>query len=267
MSPFCKIGFFMSQRPSKQVLAKTASIDRDSYEPAYAQLVNILRHSMATGILRPGDQLPSEAQLCERYGVSPMTVRRAINILGDQGYVIAEQGKGTFVKPIAMGSASFQLQELQDLLTDEKNTTVKVLETRIVKASERIAQKLNLAPNQKTVYIRRILLSGGIPALYHREYLVYDPTRPIVETELEVTALQRLFSGTGETLLKRGEISMEATLLNKEEAKLLQVSQPMAAFYFDHLFYDFDDQPISWGWFIGRADLLRFTTFVGMQKE
>jgi DNA-binding GntR family transcriptional regulator len=60
---------------------------------------------------------------------------------------------------------------------------------------------------------------------------------------------------------------MEATLLNEEEAKLLHVSQPMAAFYFDHLFYDFDDKPISWGWFIGRADLLRFTTFVGMQKE
>lgn len=257
----------MAHRPSKQILSQTASIDRDSFEPAYAQLANILRHSMSTGILRPGDQLPSEAQLCERYGVSPMTVRRVINILADQGYVVAEQGKGTFVKPIAMGSASFQLQELQDLLTDDKNTTVKVLEVRIVKATKRIAQKLELEPDQKTVYIRRVLYSGGIPALYHREYLIYDPTRPIVETELEVTALQRLFSGTGETILKRGEISMEATLLDVEEANLLQVSQPMAAFYFDHIFYDFDDKPISWGWFIGRADLLRFTTYVGMNKE
>jgi DNA-binding GntR family transcriptional regulator len=39
--------------------------------------------------LRPGDQLPSESQLCDRYGVSPMTVRRAMNILIDQGVVIA----------------------------------------------------------------------------------------------------------------------------------------------------------------------------------
>ena len=254
----------MTQRPNGQILEQTASIDRDSYEPAYAQLVNILRQSMATGILRPGDQLPSEAQLCERYGVSPMTVRRAINMLVDQGIVITEQGRGTFVKPIAMGEASFQLRDLQDLFNDTEHTTVTVLEARIVSADERVTRKLGIPVGQRTVYIRRILRADGLPALYHREYLVYDPTRPIVEAELEVTALQRLFSGAGETILKRGEISMEATLLDQEEARLLQVQQPMAAFCFEHLFYDFEDKPISWGWFIGRADLLRFTTKVGL---
>ena len=254
----------MTQRPNDQILEQTASIDRDSYEPAYAQLVNILRQSMATGILRPGDQLPSEAQLCERYGVSPMTVRRAINMLVDQGIVITEQGRGTFVKPIAMGEASFQLRDLQDLFNDTEHTTVTVLEARIVSADERVTRKLAISVGQRTVYIRRILRTDGLPALYHREYLVYDPTRPIVEAELEVTALQRLFSGAGETILKRGEISMEATLLDQEEARLLQVQQPMAAFCFEHLFYDFEDKPISWGWFIGRADLLRFTTKVGL---
>jgi DNA-binding GntR family transcriptional regulator len=257
----------MSQRPNGQILAQTASIDRSSYEPAYAQLVNILRQSMSSGILRPGDQLPSEAQLCERYGVSPMTVRRAINMLVDQGVVIAEQGRGTFVKPIAMGEASFQLRELQDLFNDTEHTTVKVLEARIVTADERIARKLGIAVGQRTIYIRRLLRTNGMPALYHREYLVYDPTRPIVEAELEVTALQRLFSGTGETILKCGEINMEATLLDQEEAHLLQVQQPMAAFCFEHLFYDFDSKPISWGWFIGRADVVRFNTRVGILTD
>ena len=131
----------MTQKPDGQILEQTASIDRDSYEPAYAQLANILRRSMAAGILLPGDQLPSEAQLCERYGVSPMTVRRAINTLVEQGVVSAEQGRGTFVKPVAMGEAVFQLKELQDLFSDTERTTVNVLETRIVKADERVAPK------------------------------------------------------------------------------------------------------------------------------
>jgi len=254
----------MSQRPNGQILEQTASIDRSSYEPAYSQLVSILRQSMAAGILLPGDQLPSEAQLCERYGVSPMTVRRAINALVDQGVVIAEQGRGTFVKPIAMSEAIFGLEKLQDLLNDTERTTVKVLEVRIVRADERVARKLEIPLGQRTVYIRRILRTDNRPALYHREYLVYDPTRPIVEAELEVTALQRLFSGAGGTILKRGEINLEATLLNEEEAHLLQVELPRAAFCFEHLFYDFDDKPISWGWFIGRNDLLRFSTQVGL---
>jgi GntR family transcriptional regulator len=163
-----------------------------------------------------------------------------------------------------MGEASFQLRELQDIFNDTEHTTVNVLEARIVTADERVARKLEIAIGQRTVYIRRLLRTDGLPSLYHREYLVYDPTRPIVEAELEVTALQRLFSGTGETILKRGDINMEATLLDEEEAQLLQVQQPMAAFCFEHLFYDFDDKPISWGWFIGRADLLRFTTQVGL---
>ena len=254
----------MSQRPDGHILEQTASIDRSSYEPAYAQLVNILRQSMAAGILRPGDQLPSEAQLCEHYGVSPMTVRRAINALVDQGMVVAEQGRGTFVKPFAMSEATFGLKNLQDLLNDTEHTTVNVLEARIVRADERVARKLDIPVGRRTVYIRRILRTDNLPVLYHREYLVYDPTRPIVEAELEVTSLQRLFSGAGETILKRGEINLEATLLNEEEACLLQVELPRAAFCFEHLFYDFDDHPISWGWFIGRNNLLRFTTQVGL---
>src|SRR3972149_5463528 len=209
----------MSRRPKSQVLEHSPSIDRNSFEPAYAQLVNILRGSVATGALRPGDQIPSESQLCERYGISPMTVRRGINILTDQGVVVAEQGRGTFVKPVAMGAATFQLAELQNLFSDEEYTTVTMLETRIVKADERVARKLAIAPGQRTIYIRRLLRTDGVPAFYHREYLINDPMRPIVESEMEVTALQRLFSGTGETILKRGDLSIEATILTDEEAR------------------------------------------------
>jgi len=81
-------------------------IDRTAYEPVYVQLVNILRRQVASGVLRPGDQLPSEAQLCRRYSVSPMTVRRAINILVDQGVVTAEQGRGTFIRSWARPASS-----------------------------------------------------------------------------------------------------------------------------------------------------------------
>jgi len=254
----------MAQRPKSNLLQDTASIDRDSFEPAYAQLASILRQSMAEGILRPGDQLPSEAQLVERYGVSPMTVRRAINILADQGVVTAEQGRGTFVKPVAMSAATFQLDQLLNLFS---GATVQLLEARILAADERVARKLAIDVGKRTIYIRRLLWNNSEPAFYHREYLVYDPTRPIVEAELEVTALQQLFSGSSESLLKHGEISIQATLLTDEESRLLKAPLPMAAFCFEHLFCDFDNRPVSWGWFIGRADNLRLTTQVGLMLD
>lgn len=251
----------MARPPKNKVLLETASIDREATEPAYAQLTNILRQSMAEGLLRPGDQLPSEAQLVERYEVSPMTVRRAINLLVDQGMVIAEQGRGTFVKPVTMSAATFHLGQLQSLFG---NVTVQVLETRVIAADERVARKLCIKEGKRTIYIRRLLWNKAEPAFYHREYLIYDPTLPIVEAELEVTALQQLLSGSSASLLKHGEIGLDATLLDEEESRLLQAPQPLAAFCFEHLFYDFENRPVSWGWFIGRADRLRFTTQVGL---
>jgi DNA-binding GntR family transcriptional regulator len=52
--------------------------------------------------------------------------------------------------------------------------------------------------------------------------------------------------------------------MNEEEANILQTILPAAAFYLEHLFYDFMNRPISWGWFIFRNDILRFNTQVGI---
>lgn len=257
----------MTRKAKTPQALKNDRIDRNSYEPAYAQLANLLRHHMATGVFHPGDQLPSESQLVERYGVSPMTVRRSINLLADQGVISTAQGRGTFVRGVELGAATFGFQELQSLFSNKEQTQVKLLEARVLAADERTARKLNLALGKRVIYLRRLLSIENQPAFYHREYLVYDPGRPVVESEMEVTSLQGLFSGVGETLLKRGDLSIEATVLNDEEARILGVASPAAAFCIEHVFYDLKDVPLSWGWFICHSSRLRFTTSVGVPRS
>jgi DNA-binding GntR family transcriptional regulator len=240
-----------------------ASIDRDSYEPAYAQLVRILTGQIKAGIFRPGDRLPSEAQLCERYGISPMTVRRVINILVDQGVVTAEQGRGTFVRPLKLHTATFDLDRLQQLFR-EGQSRVKLLEARITSTTERTAQKLAIKVGDRTVFIRRLIFRNEEPVLLHREYVIYDPIRPIVEAEMEVTDLRGLFSGGGESDLKRGGLTIDATILTNDEAILLNSKAGVPAFRLEHIFYDFNDIPVSWGWFICSGDRLRFTATIGI---
>jgi GntR family transcriptional regulator len=240
------------------------AIDRNSYEPAYAQLVRILLGQIAAGMFRPGDRLPSEAQLCERYGVSPMTVRRVVNILADRDVVIAEQGRGTFVKPLELSTATFDLDRLQQLFRNEGQSRVELSEVRITSATERTARKLSIEIGDRTVYIRRLIFQDEEPVLLHREYVIYDPTRPIVEAEMEVTALRGLFSGGGESDLKRGDLTIDATVLTEEEATLLHSEVGVPAFRLEHIFYDFDDRPVSWGWFICTGDRLRFTATIGI---
>jgi GntR family transcriptional regulator len=242
-------------------------IDRESFEPAYAQLAKLLRRQIAEGVFRPGDQLPSESQLCRRYGISPMTVRRSINLLADEGIISTAQGRGTFVKTLEISTATFDLQELKDLFDAQAGGSVKLLDVRIVSADERTARKLELPLGAAAIYIRRLFTRQSVPLFYHRAYLVYDPLRPIVEAELDVTTLQGLFAGGNHSLIKYGQLSIEATLLNGEEAELLKRPLPNAAFYLEHLFYDFENRPISWGWFIIPSDRLHFTARVGVNDH
>lgn len=239
------------------------TIDRNAFEPAYSQLANILKAQIAAGAFRPGDQLPSEAQLCRTYGVSPMTVRRSINLLADQDVVATAQGRGTFVKRLQLSTAAFDLSELHRMFSDD--STIKLLDARIVAAHERAASKLAVSVGDNVIYIRRLITIDELPAFYHREYLIYDPRRPIVESEMEITSLSGLFSGSGSAIVKRADLAIDATLMNEEEANLLKIQLPAAALLLEHTFYDFDDRPISWGWFIAGSDRLRFTTTVGIQ--
>jgi DNA-binding GntR family transcriptional regulator len=239
-------------------------IDRNAFEPAYIQLVNILRNQIDSGKFRPGERLPSESQLCKLYHVSPMTVRRAINILLQEGLVSTTQGRGTFVKPIELSSIKFGMDELQNIFNKKTENKVKLLEVRIVKADADIAERLNIKVNDRVILIRRLILKDKDPIFYHQEYIIYNPTRSIIESEMEVTALYGLFSGTGETNLKRGELAIKAMVLNDNEARLLLAPPALPSFRLEHIFYDFNNRPVSWGYFVCRGDRMNFKTTVGL---
>ena len=237
-------------------------IDRDSFEPLYHQVAKILRRQIATGDLRPGDQIPSEAQLCEQYEISPMTARRALMVLLDEGLATAAPGRGTFVKPLVLTAATFGLEALEHLF-DGDHTSVRFLSVKSMPATAQISHKLGIALDDKVISIRRLLSRDGQPVAYHREYLVFDPERPVVEAEMSITNLQGLFDGTGETVLRSGNLGIQATVLTAEEAGLLSADVGSAAFHIEHVFFGFDDKAVSWGWFIVPARYLMFSATVG----
>lgn len=73
-------------------------LDPNDPRPPYQQVANALRASILTKTLKPGDKLPSGADLGKRYGVARMTVQQAIRLLRDEGLVVSRQGSGVFVR-------------------------------------------------------------------------------------------------------------------------------------------------------------------------
>lgn len=73
-------------------------LDPDDPRPPFQQVANALRASIRTRRLEPGEQLPSLNQLSKHYGVSLMTVQKALSLLRDEGLIVSRQGKGSFVR-------------------------------------------------------------------------------------------------------------------------------------------------------------------------
>lgn len=243
---------------------KTLSIDRNSYQPAYAQIVDAIRQQIALGGFPPGSRLPSESQLCRQFQVSSVTVRRAVSVLVDQGVVATTQGKGSYVKPIELSSTSFQLNELQTIFDDQERTLVKLLFARIIPATPDIVKKLPVAENDRVIHIRRLISNNEHPLIYHHQYMVYDPAQPIVEAELDLTSLGGLFEGRGKSWLKKGMIKLKPALLNEDEALHLKGEAGRPAFSLEHTFFDLQDRQVSWGWFVFFDERLEFGANVGV---
>lgn len=73
-------------------------LDPDDPRPPFEQVANVLRAAIKTRRFEPGEQLPSLNELSKTYGVSLMTVQKAIAVLRDEGLIISRQGKGSFVR-------------------------------------------------------------------------------------------------------------------------------------------------------------------------
>ena len=74
------------------------SLDKKSQLPLYAQLMKEIKDQIRKGTYKEGDQIPTEGELSAAYQVSRITVRRTIEELCSQGFLVKRQGKGTFVE-------------------------------------------------------------------------------------------------------------------------------------------------------------------------
>src|ERR1700754_3303888 len=132
--------------------------------PLYSRVEAVLASEIADGAPNVGDQLPTEDDLIERFAVSRITVRRAIQNLVSRGLVEIRRGKGTFV---AAPRITQELTELSGFVEDMhalgRKPTARVLGREIVTADRMVAGQLALTKGERVVRIRRVRLADGVP--------------------------------------------------------------------------------------------------------
>jgi GntR family transcriptional regulator len=234
----------------------------DGDSPAYLRIVAAIADRVTSGAYPAGSRLPSGSELCREFGVSPMTVRRAITLLENQGLVYGERGRGTFVRSLDLGDSMFRLDSLTGEWLDE-SAEIRLLSASMPRADEKVAAMLGVAPGDRVIYVRRLVSYNGDPAMYHTEYITYDPRRPFVESQLQLTSLHAFLDSGRAQRFPRGELTLTAVKLDAESAQALGQAEGALALCLEHVFQASDRTPVSWGWFLLRAELFRLRATLG----
>ncbi len=231
-------------------------------EAAYMRIARTITERIHRGEYQPGEQLPNERQLAKEFEVSLMTLRRAIQVLAERGLTSSQQGRGTFVRSFELGQAVFGLHQWSEQWS-HVTTQVKLLEASSRPASESVARVLRCELGARTLFLRRLVLRDGVPITYNWEHVLFDPRRPLVETQLRITSLEGLLRSAPGPAMSAGRLKITACTLTDEEAKLLDLPNGAAALRLEHVFTDATGKPISWGCFLCKADCFWLETAVG----
>jgi len=234
----------------------------DVESPVYQRIVAALADRVTSGTYAAGSRLPSGSELCREFGVSPMTVRKALTILEHKGLVYGEKGRGTFARSPNLGDSIFRLDSLTGDWLDE-SAEIRLLSASMTRADERVATMLGVPPGERVIFVRRLVLYDGNPAMYHTEYITYDPRRPFVESQLQLTSLHAFLDCGEAHRFPRGELTLTAVNLDTESAEVLGQPEGALALCLEHVFWASDREPVSWGWFLLRAELFRLRARLG----
>jgi GntR family transcriptional regulator len=228
----------------------------NSPEPLYKQLYHKLRDAIEDGAYEVGHQLPSERRLAAEHGISRLTARKAINLLRQEGYVTAYQGRGSFV-------AKSQPDEIQPVLLKSftevmheqgKVPSTKVLDFRVVTTDEEIASKLKLKPGDKAIMIRRLRFGDGQPVAVDTTYLRYDLCVNILRMDLEDASLYDILENTLNLQLHHAKQTIEATLGSRKMIALLDLPVPAAVMQMKRQTFDDQGRVIEYSSVIYRGD-------------
>ena len=130
----------------------------------YKTIRDDLLRAIENGSLQPDQALPSERELCQRYGTSRMTVRHAVTELESLGSVYRMQGKGTFVSGRKLIQPLMQVSGFtEDMAKRGKKASSQILFAGEKKADAAIARGLRIAPGEPYILIRRLRLADGVP--------------------------------------------------------------------------------------------------------
>lgn len=191
--------------------------------------------------LRPGDALLGERQLEEQFGVSRITVRRAISDLVQDGALVRIKGKGTFVSHGLVRSTLHLASFNEDMRAAGFEPSTRVITATTAEPAAAAAEHLGLGPGQDAYQVRRLRLANGAPVSVDESWL---PPRllPDLLSEDLTGSLYRVLAASGHPV-QHVEQTVEAAAAPEETAALLDIEPGAPVLLFRRRSFTGEDDP------------------------
>jgi GntR family histidine utilization transcriptional repressor len=191
--------------------------------PAYEQVKGWIRQHIARGEWKPGDVVPSEAALRDRFSISRMTANRALRELATEGLVTRVQGSGTRVAQLHRISSQLVIRDIHEEVAERGHVHgTRVLKVEQEKAGAELARSLGLRRGARVFHSVLVHLENGVPIQYEDRY---------VNPQAAPEYLQADFASVSPTLhllqhapLTEASYTIEACLPSADEAKALAIA-------------------------------------------
>jgi GntR family transcriptional regulator len=142
-----------------------------TFSPLYQQIKALITQSLQSGEWKPGELIPSEVELANRFKVSQGTVRKAIDELAAENLVMRRQGKGTFVSTHHEARAHFRFLRLVPDEGVPHYPESKFIEVKRVRAPADVARLLDLRPGDAVIFIKRVQSFDGVATVLEELWL------------------------------------------------------------------------------------------------
>ncbi len=237
----------------------TTKIDTLSPIPLYFQLKQILLNKLRNGEIAPGEAIPSERELEEMYGVSRITIRRALSELASEGLISRLPGRGSFVLQPKAQDRSGTLGGFVDNLIDQGyHVESTILERDVHAATPSIAAKLGIGDEDPILHYVKLILANSEPIALARCFFNLPDQVALSDEDLQLNSIYPLLEEKFGIAIRRGERTIEATLASMAEAQILQINSNAPLLLAELLVFDNRNNPIGFIKTLYRGDRYKY---------
>lgn len=225
----------------------------------YGALATALRHRVVAGEWPPGSALPAEQLLAAEHGVALGTLRRALELLAEQGLIERVHGKGTFVRQGIAGASMLRFFRFGDSASVVPAS--RILSRQTVAASASVARALGLAPGEPVLRLQRLRLIDAQPCLLEDLCLPLDLFAPLAEGDPADwdALLYPMYARRCGVHVQRAMDDIGFGLLSAPQAQPLGLAAGHPAAVVTRLAYDLSGRCVEWRCTRGDAHAFHYT--------